>query len=417
MSQTLFADMQNTHNVGVSSTAIEPGLLRLFRWFVAIRLGLLLFLLLAAQNPDPDDALFVPQAGVVILGFLLIYLYAIPLQNRLGRWYLPIALWVATLGPIIENVVNVNARLDAGASANEAIADYWLYFFYLFVPLIIIAWQYRYRWVVFFSVGTFLLDGAFTASQLEETGADAALLGALMLGRAVLFAFVGLIIVKLVGAQRSQSEAVAQSAITRERLAMSDERRRLARELHDTLAHTLSAVAVQLEGASSIWDDDPDRAKRMVDRSLESTRTGLTEARRSIVALRASPLEDLGLAAALKELCRSVTETSDVKVLLTANGPGPTDPDVQHTAYRVATEALTNVVRHANAATALVTMTGTDSNWHLTIEDDGTGIGVTTNNDGHGIIGMRERAQLIGASLEIQPRDDGGTIVELAKAP
>ncbi len=395
---------------------IEPGLLGLFRWFVAIRLGLLLFLRLAGQERGEGDLLFVPEPGIFILWLLLVYLLIPALQERLGRWYLPLALWVAAIGPIVENGITVQARLTEGATANQAIADYWLLFFYLFVPLILVAWQYRFRWVLLFAIGTFFLDAALTMSQLESIGADLTLLGALMLGRAALLAFTGLIIVKLVGALRVQRRALAESAITRERLAMSEERRRLARELHDTLAHTLSAVAVQLEGVDSLWDEDPTRARSMLNRSLESARTGLTEARRSIDALRSSPIEEQGLAAALADLCLSVSETSPVTATLEIDGVDGLAPDVEHTAYRIAREALTNVVRHAGATNAIVRLRQNGDRVLLSVEDDGTGFDPDGEIDGdrHGVRGMVERAELIGGRLDIRRPEAGGTVVELS---
>jgi len=158
----------------------------------------------------------------------------------------------------------------------------------LFVPLILIAWQYRYRAVLIFAIGTSFLDAAFLTPLLQDSSAEASLVGGLLLVRGAIYAFVGYVIIKLIGAQRSHQQELAHAATTREQLATSNERARLARELHDTLAHTLSAVAVQLEGARALWDDDGDRAKAMVDQSLTSTRNGLTEARRAIEALRAS---------------------------------------------------------------------------------------------------------------------------------
>ena len=394
---------------------IEPGLLNLFRWFVAIRLGVLLFLQLAGRERAEGDLLFVPGPGIFILALLLAYLLMPPLQERLGKRFLPVALWVAAIGPVVENGITVQARLAEGASANEAIADYWLLFFYLFVPLILVAWQYRFRWVLLFAIGTFFLDAALTMSQLESIGADLTLLGALMVGRAALLAFIGLIIVKLVGALRVQREALAESAITRERLAMSEERRRLARELHDTLAHTLSAVAVQLEGVNSLWDEDPARARGMLNRSLESARTGLTEARRSIDALRSSPIEEQGLVAALADLCQSVSETSTVAATLAVDGSDEFAPDVEHTAYRIAREALTNVVRHAGATSATVRLSNNGNRVRLSVGDNGTGFDPAEVIDGdrHGLRGMRERAELIGGRLEVRRLEAGGTAVEL----
>ncbi len=399
----------------MTSPQIEPGLLRLFRWYVVLRLGILLLQLGVTQDPMSDGPVFAPQAGILILGLLLAYLLAGPQRTRLGRSYLPIAIWVATLGPIIENAVTVNARLAAGTGANEAVSDYWLYLFYLFVPVIIVAWQYRFRWVVLFSAGTLLLDGAFTAAPLEDTGADLALLSVLMFARTALFLFVGLIINRLVTALRRQRDAVAASVVSRERLAMSEERRRLARELHDTLAHTLSALAVQLEGAMSVWDNDQPRAREMVETSLATARQGLGDARRSITALRASPLEEGGLVAALEEACRSAADSLGFDVDFSAVGSGPSDPDIQHTAFRIAGEAMTNVVRHSRATRVSVEIRGDDTGWGLTVEDNGSGFDLgSVDGDAHmGITGMRERAELIGASFTIRTPAGGGTVVEV----
>ncbi len=416
MSQSLPIGGFDADNDLMKRAEIEPGLLRLFQWFVAIRLLLLLFLQAAGQNRAEGDLLFVPVPGIIILGLLLVYLLSPGLQTRLGKRYLPIALWVAAIGPIVENTIAVDARLAEGATANAAIADYWLLFFYLFVPLILVAWQYRFRWVLLFSVGTFFLDAALTMSQLESIGADVTLLGALMAGRAALLAFAGLIIVKLVGALRTQREALAENSLTRERLAMSEERRRLARELHDTLAHTLSAVAVQLEGADSLWDEDPTRARDMLNRSLESTRTGLTEARRSIDSLRSSPVEEQGLTSALVDLCRSVSETSQVTATLEVDSTSQFNPGVEHTAYRIAREALTNTVRHAGATRAKIKLSDNRDRMLLSVEDDGSGFdpAQATDTNHHGLQGMYERAELIGGHLSVRRGGKGGTVVEFS---
>ncbi len=393
---------------------IEPGLLRLFRWFVALRLGWLVLLDVSGQNRTAEQLLFVPKPGIVIFGLLLVYLFATPLQERLGKWYLPLALWITTIGLLVENGITVARRLATGATPNQAVSDYWVLFFLLFVPLILLAWQYRYRWVVLFAVGTFFLDAVLTMGPLDGTTANLRLIGALLLGRAGLFLFVGLVIVKLVGAQRAQRKALADFAATRERLATSEERSRLARELHDTLAHTLSAVAVQLEGARSLWDDDPNRARAMVDRSLESTRAGLTDARRLIQALRASPLDDHGLVIALEQLCTSVSESSSVAAVLDAQ-PVELEPQVEHAAYRIATEALTNATRHSGAQHAVVRVRQSNGTFLLAVQDDGTGFDEDEAGAAgrHGIRGMRERAALIGGALRITPRRNGGTVVEL----
>lgn len=392
---------------------LEPGLLRVFQWFVTIRLGWLIFLWLAGRNPNEGQLLFVPMPGIIVFGALLVWLVASPLRERFGRWHLPIALMATTLSLIVENGITVAARIDNGSGANEAIADYWVLFFVLFVPLIIIAWQYRYRWVVVFAVSTFFLDAIATLTPLEGTNADLTLVGALLLGRAGLFAFIGLVIAKLVKAVRHQRQALAEHTVTRERLAMSEERRRLARELHDTLAHSLSAVAVQLEGVKSLWSEDPDRAQQMLDRSLDSAREGLTDARRSIQALRASPLEERGLRVALAEYCDDLAAGSELTVELDADDPGRFDPDLEHNVFRIATEAVTNAVRHADATRIRVWMRNAGGRLSLAVQDNGPGFDPSTANGGHGLDGMRERAELMGGTLEIESGAGQGSTVLL----
>jgi hypothetical protein len=125
------------------SSTIEPGLLRVFRWFVAIRLGLLALVLWSnQQNSDSANPRF-PEAGILFYGILLLLLVSPQAKRVLGRTYLPVALVLASLAPIIDSAANVQGRLDAGLSINDALVDYWIPFFLLFVPLLLIAWQYR----------------------------------------------------------------------------------------------------------------------------------------------------------------------------------------------------------------------------------------------------------------------------------
>ena len=400
----------------MANVSIEPGLLRVFRWFVAVRLGFLVLVLLSLRDRPSEETLLVPGPGIVGSVALLLYLSSQRVQDRLGRFFLPIALVAATVGPIIEHGITVARRLDRGERANAAVADYWLLLFVLFVPLILTAWQYRYRAVVLFAVATTLLDGIRLGAQLEPTNADVSVVGALLVGRGVMYAFVGYFIVKIVTVQREQRRALGRHASTVERLATSRERNRLARELHDTLAHTLSAVAVQLEGARSLWDADPGRAKAMLDRSLDGTRSGLTEARRAIQALRAAPLEELGLGGAVVELAVRATESGSLPVACDVGEDlGELDPEIEQAVYRIADEALANAVRHSGAAKATVRLDRRGNRVRLAVWDDGEGFDVSADPAGghHGLRGMRERAELIGARLELVSRPGGGTTLHL----
>lgn len=406
--------MCRADNASMTATAIEPGLVRIFTWYAGLRLAVGLLVLLSVRDgPDPANPRF-PQAGVFFFSMLFVVLVVPWVRDRLGRWLLPVALMFATVGPIADSASNIVGRLDAGLSPNEALADYWLPFFLLWVPLLIVAWQYRYRAVVAWAVFTTLLDLAVTAPPLEQADADLAILGALIVGRGLLFAFVGLFVVKLVREQRSARHALSEHAVALEELATSRERTRLARELHDTLAHSLSAVAVQLEATKSLWDDDPDAAKDMLDRSLDGARSGLGEARRAIQALRASPLEERGLENALQLLGSSVAARSGLDIeISTSGGLDGLAPELEQAVYRIADEALTNAVRHADADSVSLQLDRRGRRVSLEVRDDGRGFDPhRAAPGGHvGIQGMRERAEVSGGTCQVLSSPGSGTTV------
>jgi signal transduction histidine kinase len=404
----------------MSTPRIEPGLLRIFRWYVAIRLALLFLVLWSNQeNSDPTNPRF-PEPGIFMFGILLLLLISPQAKRVLGRTYLPVALVIASIAPVVESAVNIEGRLDAGMTTNQALADYWMPFFLLFVPLLLIAWQYRYRSVLVFVAGTTFLDLAATIPLIETQTTNVAELSLLVVGRGLLFAFVGLFIVKLMSAQKEARRSLASHSATLEHLATSRERNRLARELHDTLAHSLSGIAVQLEAVKSIWNYDPDHAQEMVTQALESARGGLGEARRAIHALRASSLEELGLEAALTQLGEQIAERSGIDVDVTlADNLGKLDPDLENAVYRIADESLTNVARHSEAELATLDLRRRGGQIRLEVTDNGLGFNVNGRvPDGHsGIKGMTERAEMVGGSLAIASHRGAGTTVRFEVAP
>lgn len=399
-----------TEVFGTEHPNVEPGLLRVFRWYVTIRLGIgLLAAWSVSSKPDPTNPRF-PEGGVFFFGILFVLLFWPWAQRKLGRWFLPVALALATMGPIVESTQNIVGRLDAGLSPNDALSDYWQPFFLLWVPLLMIAWQYRFRAVLTWSIVTTMLDAGLAIPPLEEAGADVTILSALVLARGVLFAFVGFFVVKLVGGQKQARAALADHAATREALATSRERNRLARELHDTLAHSLSATAVQLEAVKALWDTDPDKAKEMLDQSLAAARGGLGEARRAIQALRASSLEERGLLGALDELGAQVEARSSIAVdTYLDKQVGNLEPQLEQALYRIADEALTNVTRHSGATSVQLSLARRNGKVELQVRDNGRGFDPSADApEGHvGIQGMRERAELVGGRLDVASEPTG----------
>jgi signal transduction histidine kinase len=285
----------------------------------------------------------------------------------------------------------------------------------LLAPLVIIASQYDLRGVALFVAA---ILGAETAVFLWLVPERFPLLGAVLI-HAVVFGLIGYIVNRTVSAQRAQrqrlaevNEQLAQHAATLEQLTLSRERNRLARELHDTLAHTLSAVSVQREAVDSAWHLQPEKAHELLVKSLAQTRSGLTETRRALRALRASPLDDLGLALAVRTLAESTAKRGGLKLELLIDELEPLGLEVEQQVYRIAQEALTNALKHSGADALRVAMTVRDGQLMLTVADNGQGIDdEALHANGHyGLRGMQERADLIGAVLEVSRGQQGATV-------
>jgi signal transduction histidine kinase len=409
------------YDTGMKAPGIEPSLLGIFRLFVGLRLLLhWLTLCVWVIQPDARSQVF-PFVGIAETVFLLIYLTWKWLQKILGRFYLPLAILIATAGPIVEYSANVALRLRSGTSTGGEQAV--LLIVILFIPLLLVSWQYNLRSVIAFCIGSGLLDLAISL-PLERMGGPKTsdVLGIVIL-RSLLFLMVGFTVVRLMSAQRSQRNAMSEAntrlaryATTLEQLTISRERNRLARDLHDTLAHTLSGLAVQLEAMGAVWESDPDQAHTMLNHSLEMTRSGLVETRRALHALRASPLEDMGLGLAISTLAESVAARLNARLDLDV--PRQIlglSPEVEQCVYRIADEALNNIARHADAKTIYLRISQNQTGTQLFITDDGHGFDIgAANTEGHfGLRGMQERADLVGATLNVRSNPGEGTQLEL----
>jgi signal transduction histidine kinase len=399
--------------------AVEPGIVQLFRIFVALEILLLLLRLGLESAFRADFPLLQPAwPGLAVLALQLGYLSWPRLERALGRFYLPIAL-VASVGLTIASAAaGLRLRLDAGIRAEELVRGSWILIVVLLVPLIIVAWQYGFRWVLWFCALTVGLELALTLPLAGRGTMPALTLVVIALVRCLFFLPVGYAVARLASAQREQRAALADAnaklaryASTLEELAVSRERGRLAHELHDTLAHGLSSVAVQLEAMRALWKSQPDAARGLLSDALETTRTALREARRAIGALRASPVEELGLARAVQALAESEAARGGLGLELQVGKLPEKNSDAEHAIYRIAAEALANVVRHAQARRVTVRL----DERGLTVSDDGGGFdpAAPVDEGRFGLYGMRERARMIGASLEIESASGKGSTVRL----
>jgi signal transduction histidine kinase len=197
--------------------------------------------------------------------------------------------------------------------------------------------------------------------------------------------------------------------------AQEAERQRIARELHDETGQALTALGLGLRGIESAVESDPLRARQHV-RQLEHLVTrSLDELQRLIADLRPSHLDDLGLPAALRWYAGEVQARSQLPVSVEIRGePRPLDGGVTTALFRMAQEALTNVVRHARARQAGLHLRYGPETVALTVDDDGVGFDPTRRNKlgAWGLLGMEERAHLLGGKVRIESTPGSGTRVE-----
>jgi signal transduction histidine kinase len=200
-----------------------------------------------------------------------------------------------------------------------------------------------------------------------------------------------------------------------ERRAIAAERSRIARELHDVLAHSLSVMVVQSGAARRIVERDPERAAAAAELVQQTGREALVELRHLFGPVRRGEGEELSgppSIARVDELAaraRAAGLSVDVDVEGT---PAALPPGVDLTAYRVVQEALTNTLKHAGRANATVRITYEPNEVVIAVEDDGTpGAGALDESGGHGLLGMRERVGLYGGVIQAGPREQGGYAV------
>jgi signal transduction histidine kinase len=213
-------------------------------------------------------------------------------------------------------------------------------------------------------------------------------------------------------AQRERASWLEQRRADEAARATAEERARIARELHDVVAHHVSVIAVQAEAAQEVFATRPERAQQAMADVATTARAALVELRRLLTVLRAdggaAPQPDLGSLDALLDSVRR----AGLDVTVREHGrPRPLDAVVGLTAYRIVQESLTNVIKHASAQRAEVDLDFEGEALVVTVSDDGVTNGSSSGGTGQGLVGMRERVAVLGGSLDAGPRATGGFAV------
>jgi signal transduction histidine kinase len=214
----------------------------------------------------------------------------------------------------------------------------------------------------------------------------------------------------------AENEGLHQQLLANAREAgVLDERRRMAREIHDTLAQGLTGIVTQLQAAERAAERtpaDPAGWRRHVAAATRLARDSLTEARRSVDALRPEPLEGCRLSEALAGVAERWSALNGVPAQVTTTGTArPIHAEAEFALLRAAQEALANVARHAHATRVGLTISFMENEVALDVRDDGVGFDLAALDHGFGLVAMRQRIAHLSGSLQVESEPGGGTAV------
>lgn len=219
---------------------------------------------------------------------------------------------------------------------------------------------------------------------------------------------------RLAGQLADANQRLGDFAIQAEELATTQERNRLAREIHDNLGHYLTVANIQIKAAHALMDKDPERAGDALEKAAAFTQEGLAAVRRSVSSLRESPLGRLSLPEAIAHLAGEVQATGIVTEFHQEGETRPLDPRAELTLYRAAQEGLTNARKHARASRVDLTLSYRNpAAVSLVIRDNGIGSSESNKPAGFGLLGLRERARQLGGRVDVTSRPGEGYSLSL----
>lgn len=409
---------------GMRHSALEPGVAWALKLLPVLQIFSVLFLRRSVEAALGIDVPLTHSVYLTLLGplFLLAFTWIPWWQQRLGRMYVPAFVVIASIYLLLEKYLVLAWLIPPaqhGLGVLLLIVRLWMS---IFLVTLLVVWQSARRSALWVPLALCSADSLLSLPYMTPGTSLYSLTLVVLVTRLIFIMAVAVVVQWLINQQREQSAALrqangklAQLITTSDQLAASQERIRLARELHDTLAHSLSGVAIQLEAAEALWELNPNEARRIMGQALYTTQNGLTEVRRALQALRAGPLEDRGLALAVADLARAAAARARLRLDLDVQTQiACLAAPVEHCVYRVAQESLANVVRHANATLLRVSLHQELAGLILIIADNGRGFELATVSDIHyGLQGLRERAAIVGATLQIASVPQHGTTVQL----
>jgi signal transduction histidine kinase len=274
-------------------------------------------------------------------------------------------------------------------------------------------------------IAVLMLTGSIFYEQLADAGATPSLTSPtlwLFVFTALGAIILGVWITAIIGQSTRRRQLIEQLEATQAELAAAErragileERQRLARDIHDTLAQGFISIVMHLEAADQALPDDLDTLQKHLDRARGTARTSLEEARRVVHALRPHSLDQRSLPDAIERTAARWQEETGIPLTTTTTGdPIPLHPDIEVTLLRATQEALANIRKHAQATAVQLTLSYIDDVVVLDVQDNGVafaGAAASPLSGGYGLQAMRERAEQCGGSVTVESEAGEGTTV------
>ncbi|QDL12446.1 sensor histidine kinase [Brasilonema octagenarum UFV-E1] len=204
------------------------------------------------------------------------------------------------------------------------------------------------------------------------------------------------------------NDKLRQYALQIENQATLEERNRIAREIHDSLGHSLTALNLQLETALKLWESNPTKAQTFLGRAKELGSKALQDVRQSVSTMRSHPLHEQSLSQAIAGLVENVQRSTPITVICQIHLDHPIPVEVNTTVYRIVQESFTNICKYAQATEVKLEIITTQTSLHLKVEDNGIGFNLTQNTTGFGLQSMRDRTLALNGHFHINSAPGSG---------
>lgn len=377
--------------------------------------------LMGGQYKLPSSIILSSASSLVSLLFLGLVGLRLPKKNSLNKWlyvflqlgiiWLPIILKVQVIPLFIPFLIVVMRNCQIFKLRECYLAN--IFVFLAVVPSLLLSFSNSYQeWQLMISqIKNITLEEFETQRNISHLG------NLFLMGLSI--AFIWILVNTLLREYKSQQQlAIAREqlrlyALKAEDRAIVNERNRIAREIHDSVGHTLTAQTIQLNNAIALWQKEPNEAYQYLNDAKKLVKTALTEIRHSVATLRVAPLQGKDISTAIRLLFQEFSGNTGIVPNYQIDLNHPLTEEIKLTLYRLVQEALTNITKHSKATEVNVKINTFTQYLYLFIADNGQGFCLKQNTTGFGLQGMYERVMALNGKINISSNVNCGCIISV----